>query len=87
MIDTGSMIFILNTRILKLLGMDEAHLTPANIEFSKSDGRKTDILRMVELPVWIDDLETVHTIYISPSLGRELRIERDWLKIYSKHMQ
>lgn len=44
-----------------------------------------DMLRMVDLPVRIGNFESVHGIYISPSLERELIIRGDWfMKLVDK---
>lgn len=74
LIDTGSVISILNSRELKRLEMDEAQPKPGNIDVSQADGSEKEILGMVDLVVRLSNLETVHRIYISPSLGRELII-------------
>lgn len=42
-----------------------------------------EILGIIDLPVRLGNLETVHGIYISPSLGGELITGQDWLKMYN----
>lgn len=69
--------------MLKRSGVDEAELTSANTEISQADGSKMEILRTMDWPVGIGKLRTIHRIYMSSSLDREVVIGGNWLKKYN----
>ena len=57
-------------------------IKPGNIEVSQADGNEVEIFGTEDLLMWISNLETVHKIYISPGLCRELIIGGNRSKMY-----
>jgi len=80
LLDTGASISIIRQKELLELGVTSKDLKLADLRVVQADGREMELSGMICLPVIVEEVETMETLYVAPTLCRPMILGRNWLE-------
>jgi len=80
LLDTGASISMIRRKELLGLGITSKDLKLADVKVVQADGREMELSGMICLPIIVEEIETMETFYVAPTLCRSMILGRNWLE-------